>query len=68
MKCTTHKKVEEPNIFMSLQSNVRKLNLAPHVPNMTQEQKDNEIMTVQKLVDFKMGSYSPIDLDLEYGR
>lgn len=53
---------------MSLQSNVRKLNLAPHVPNMTPEQIDNEIMTVQKLVDFKMGSYSPIDLDLEYGR
>ena len=25
-------------------------------------------MTVQKLVDFQMGSYSPIDLDLEYGR
>ena len=68
MKCTRHEVVEEANIFMSLKSNVRKFNLAPHVKEMTQEQIQKEVMTVSKLIDYQMGSYSPIDLNLDYGR
>lgn len=53
---------------MSLKSNIRKFNLAPLVPEMTIEQTQNEIMTVKKLIDYQMGSYSPVDLTIDKGR